>query len=85
MEPSQAQHESPDRAEENRDTGSLSRFRGLAAALFGMDAEAFKVARERDEAERRERRREKDRPSTDSLNRSNAREKSMDERDADCS
>jgi hypothetical protein len=57
MEPSQAPHESPAKdADPKVEPGSLSRFKRLTAALFGIDRDAFQDARLKDEAERRAKR-----------------------------
>lgn len=57
MEPSPAPHESPAKAADREvSPGSLSRFRTLAAHLFGVDPETYRKAREKDETERREKR-----------------------------
>jgi hypothetical protein len=58
MEPSPAQHESPASGAGNErvESGSLSRFRQLAARLFAVDRDDFKRALEKDERERRTRR-----------------------------
>jgi hypothetical protein len=57
MEPSPAPHESPGKAEADQaKPGSLSRFKALAASLFGVDSEEFRKARLQDEEERRAKR-----------------------------
>lgn len=57
MEPSPAPHEQPDKAAESAvPPGSLSRFKTLAARLFGVDQGEFREALKRDEAERRAKR-----------------------------
>jgi hypothetical protein len=57
MEPSPAPHESPGKAEADKvKPGSLSRFKALAAGLFGVDQEEFREERLKDEEERRARR-----------------------------
>jgi hypothetical protein len=56
MESSPAPHESPAKAADRIEPGSLTRFRNLASRLFGVDPKAFKEAREKDEAERRAKR-----------------------------
>lgn len=66
MEPLQAPHESPGKGEGRTEPGSLSRFRRLTTRLFGVDQDAFREARSKDEAERQEKRREKSRHITKS-------------------
>lgn len=58
MEPSPQQHESPGKAAANEqvEPRSMSRFKALAAQLFGLDRDRFKEALAKDEAERREKR-----------------------------
>jgi hypothetical protein len=57
MEPSQAPHESPAKdVDKEVSPASLSRFKTLAARLFAVDPEAFREAREKDEAARRAKR-----------------------------
>lgn len=57
MEPSPAPHESPGKVAENEaQPKSLSRFKALAGMLFATNPEGFKVALERDKAERRTKR-----------------------------
>ena len=57
MEPSPAPHESPGKAEADQvKPGSLSRFKALAASLFGVDRTEFQEALRKDEEERRAKR-----------------------------
>jgi hypothetical protein len=58
MEPSPQQHESLAKVAANEPvgTGSLSRFKRLAARLFSVDRKAFREALEKDERERRAKR-----------------------------
>jgi hypothetical protein len=56
MEPSPAPHESPAKAADPVEPGSLKRFQRLASRLFGVDAKAFGDVRKKDEAERRAKR-----------------------------
>ena len=55
MEPSPAPHESPGKAAD-KEPGSLSRFKALAAGLFGVDRKSFRKPLGKDEGERRAKR-----------------------------
>lgn len=56
MEPSQAPHEGPAKVVDPVTPSSLSRFKSLAARLFSVEPDAFLIARQKDEAERRAKR-----------------------------
>lgn len=57
MDPSPAPHEGAAKAADTEVApGSLSRFKTLAARLFAVDPERFKVTLAKDEAERRAKR-----------------------------
>ena len=56
MEPSPAHHEGPAKAVDDVGSGSLSRFKTLAARLFAVDPTRFREALAKNEEERRAKR-----------------------------